>query len=253
MSIERALHQRRSEILDRMRANRQTAALLESLSTPPAAVLPVPDPSQEQSLLHTTVTLSSPLSSVDGEPSTTPGETPVTETARSATAPSQRALSAGFAGRLVRADEANLNGAYFTREDLDFGLASLVNAPITYNHVGDGAIGYITDAKIVETAEHGYHIHVAGRLWTARFPFVADSLSNTIAAAQAALSMECIASAVGCMTAGCETIARDLEEACEHISGRTGNRRMILPTFYGAAAILDGIKPGWPGASLDRD
>jgi hypothetical protein len=250
VSTEHELHQRRSEILARMRADRATAALLESLTPPPAA-LPVVE--QEQSLFHTTVMPASPLSSDDGEPSTTPGGTPATETARSATAPTQRALSVGFAGRLVRADEVNLNGAYFSREDLDFGLASLMMAPATYNHVGDGAIGYITEAKTMETADHGYHIDIRGRLWTARFPFVADSLETTMAAGQAALSMECVASAVGCMTEGCMTVATEFEEACEHIAQRTGPRRMIRPTFYGAALILDGIKPGWPGASLARD
>lgn len=236
--------------MGRMRADRVSASLLESLRAPSPS-LPVSAPA-EQSLLHETMKTSSPLVSNDGAPPTMLG-TCETETARSATARTQLALSTGFAGRLVRADEANLNGAFFSREDLDYGLPSLVNAPITMNHVGDGAIGWITSAKIVETPDHGYHIEIAGRLWTARFPFVEEELRTTIAAGMASLSMECMASAVGCMTAGCETVASDVEEACTHITDRTGPRRMILPTFYGTAAILSGVKPGWPGASLVRD
>lgn len=226
-----------------MRANRQTAALLESLSTP------APVPAEESRVLHETVKTS--LSgSADSALRTTPGETPGTETARSASAPTQRALTAGFAGRLVRADEANLNGALFSRDDLNFGLASLAMAPVTYNHVGDGAVGWIENATTAETPDHGYHVSISGRLWTARFPYIGESFNSTLASGQASLSMECMAAAVGCMEPECGSVATSADDACDHIMNRTGTRRMISPTFYGAAVILDGVKPGWPGASL---
>jgi hypothetical protein len=245
---ERALHRRRSEILERMRSNRQSAALLESLRTPQAP--PVPP---EQSFLRETVRTSSLSGSADSALLTTPGETPAMAIARSASAPTQRALTVGFAGRLVRADEANLNGAFFSRSDLDFGLSSLAMAPVTYNHVGDGAVGWIENASISETPEHGYHTSINGRLWVGRFPFVYESFESSLASAQAALSMECMAAAVGCMTEGCMAVASGADDACEHIMERTGPRRMMYPTFYGAAVILDGVKPGWPGASLTKD
>lgn len=259
MSTESArFHQRRAEILERMRANRQTAALLAQISQEQArgpALTPAPVLSGDQAtLLHARVLapVSTNGSGATGQ-SATPGETPATETARSASAPTQRALTVGFAGRLVRADEANLNGAFFARSDLDFGLASLPQAPVTYNHVGDGAVGWIENAALAETPEHGYHVNISGRLWTARFPFIGESFETTLESAQASLSMECMAAAVGCMTADCGAVATDAESACEHIMERTGPRRMIMPTFYGAAVILDGVKPGWPGASLTRD
>jgi hypothetical protein len=244
---DRAFHQRREQILARMRENRQTAALLESLRTSPA-----PPISEESRLLHESVKTS--LSgSADSGLLTIPGETPETETARTASAPTQRALTAGFAGRLVRADEANLNGAFFGRDDLDFGLASLTMAPVTYNHVGDGAVGWIDKAATSETPDHGYHVSISGRLWTARFPYVGESFESTLAAGQASLSMECMAAAVGCMEPECGSVASSADDACDHIMNRTGTRRMIMPTFYGAAVILDGVKPGWPGASLMKD
>lgn len=244
------MHQRREQILARMRANRQAVALLEAISTPS----PVPVPSEE-SFLHESLTSErlSTSGSAGSEQQTTPGGTPATETARSASAPTQRALTVGFAGRLVRADEANLNGALFNRADLDFGFASLPMAPITYNHVGDGAVGWIENASASETPEHGYHISINGRLWAARFPYIEESFISSLDSAQAALSMECMAAAVGCMTPDCGAVAVDAETACDHIMQRTGQRRMMMPTFYGAAVILDGVKPGWPGASLTRN
>jgi hypothetical protein len=231
-----------------MRADRQTAALLESLRTPQAP----PVPAAEQSLLHESVKTSL-TGSADSELRTIPGETPAMAIARSASAPTQRALTVGFAGRLVRADEANLNGAFFSRSDLDFGLSSLAMAPVTYNHVGDGAVGWIENASISETPEHGYHASISGRLWVGRFPFIYESFESSLASAQAALSMECMAAAVGCMTEDCLAVASGADDACDHIMNRTGPRRMMYPTFYGAAVILDGVKPGWPGASLTKD
>lgn len=245
---ERALHRRREEILVRMRQDRQAMALLESLRK-----RPVPVPAEQSFRVDSlTAPISQTGSGDTGQPAI-PGETPGTETARSASAPTQRALTVGFAGRLVRADEANLNGALFTREDLDFGLASLPMAPITYNHVGDGAVGWIEKASMSDTPEHGYHASISGRLWVGRFPFIYESFESTLASGQAALSMECMAAAVGCLTEGCMAIASDTDGACAHIMERSGPRRMISPTFYGAAVILDGVKPGWPGASLTRD
>jgi hypothetical protein len=166
--------------------------------------------------------------------------------------PTQRGLTIPIAGRLVRAGEANLNGTYFSGEDLEFGLSSLDHAPLTHNHSSIGAFGYLDKASLEETPEHGKHIVIAGRVWAARFPQIAESLQQSLEAGNASLSMECMAMAVACMAADCGFVyTEDLGDgACDHILARSEARRMMWPTFYGAGMILDGVKPGWPGASL---
>lgn len=172
-------------------------------------------------------------------------------TIETAAAPNQSALMTGFHGRLVRAEEANLNGAYFAKEDLQYGLPSLHGAPVTWNHeTAAGAYGMIQGASLETTPDFGPHIWIDGGLWTARFPEFTDSLLTSIDNGSAAMSMECMASAIQCMISDCGCVATDPSEACQHLLDRTGPRRMVMPTFYGAGLILDGIKPGWPDASL---
>ena len=165
--------------------------------------------------------------------------------------PTQNYLTTAFNGRLVRADEPNLNGAVFTGDDLRYGLSSLAGAPMTWNHVDDrGAYGWIDQALLAEHPDYGNHVQVQGRFWTGRFPDFAQSLVQSLQANQASLSMECMAQAVGCMSPGCNAVATDEGEACPHILQKSAPRRMINPTFFGAGVILDGVKPGWPDASL---
>lgn len=172
-------------------------------------------------------------------------------TIETAAAPTQNALMTGFHGRLVRAEEANLNGAYFSLEDLQYGLPSLHGAPVTWNHeTAAGAYGVIQGALLETTPDFGPHIWIDGGLWTARFPEFTDSLLTSIDNGSAAMSMECMASAIQCMVSDCDCVATDPTEACRHLLDRTGPRRMVMPTFYGAGLILDGVKPGWPDASL---
>lgn len=172
-------------------------------------------------------------------------------TIETASAPTQSALMTGFHGRLVRAEEANLNGAYFSVEDLQYGLPSLQGAPVTWNHeTVAGAYGLIQGALLETTPDFGPHIWIDGGLWTARFPEFTDSLMTSVENGSGAMSMECVASAIQCMVSDCGCVATDPTEACQHLLDRTGPRRMVMPTFYGAGLILDGVKPGWPDASL---
>jgi hypothetical protein len=174
----------------------------------------------------------------------------VFEAARTS-APTQIALTTPFSGRLLRADEPNLNMVMFTAEDLTFGLPSLSGGPITWNHEsGTGAYGMINTAEVVQHPDFGTHITIGGRLWTARFPEFSLALMQSLENGQASMSMECMAEAVQCKHPGCDTTAANEAEACEHILKKSAARRMVSPTFYGAGLILGGVRPGWPDASL---
>jgi hypothetical protein len=163
----------------------------------------------------------------------------------------QTMMSTPISGRLVRASEPNLNGAMFSEPDLAFGLDSLAGAPLTWNHVSErGAYGWIASAEMTDSPEFGKHISITGRVWTSRFPDLADSLAEAVDSNTASLSMECMSQFVRCLTPDCGVEANNANDACPHILDRSGPRQMVNPTFYGAGLILDGVLPGWTGASL---
>jgi hypothetical protein len=178
------------------------------------------------------------------------GTKEVLEAARTQ-APTQSSLTTPFSGRLVRADQPNLNRTVFTAEDLAYGLPSLAGGPVTWNHEsGTGAYGWIETASVVDHPDYGTHITIAGRLWTARFPEFSLSLASSLENNQASMSMECMGSSVQCLSPGCGCVATDETGACDHILKKSADRRMVSPTFYGAGLILGGVRPGWPDASL---
>lgn len=223
-------HERRKEILERMKSDPFAQIVLARRMS----LKPISRPA-----------LAKPEA---GDPKT---EKIVAEISRRDKAPSINQLTTALTGRLVRAGEANLNGAFFSDSDLQFGLSSLAGAPFTWNHDSElGAYGWIEEASLVQSPDHGTHTLIAGRAWTGRFPEFALSLDKSLSDGTASLSMECMASAVGCMAEGCDCVASEAGDACDHILQHTASRRMIDPTFFGAAILTDGVKPGWPGASL---
>lgn len=213
--------------LERARAARRAAAL--------AAVAPVVSPAtaaQQQSVIEQVI---APLSVVEHA-----GDS----------APTIGALTTRLSGRLVRAGEPNQRGAQFEVADLQYGLPSLVGSPLTYNHVEDrGAYGWIAEAAMAEDPEQGTHIAIVGYAWTGRFAGIRESLATSLESGTASLSMECMGSSVICLTCNIEAAAAE-GQPCQHILTKTGPRRMVKPTFYGAALILDGVTPAWGGASL---
>lgn len=150
-------------------------------------------------------------------------------------------------GPLVRAGQPNRNGALFFREDLQFGLSSIVGQPITVNHA-EFSVGWIESASMESQPDLGDFVNMGARVWAQRFPKIWDQVEQAHAAGQAFFSMECVPSRVGCM--GCGVEAATAEGACDHIIKRSAARRQISPTFIGAALVLPPEKPGWPDARL---
>lgn len=164
--------------------------------------------------------------------------------------PMANSRTTAVSGRLLCADAVNLNGQLFEVPDMEYGLPSLVSAPLTYNHEDNrGAYGWISTASVEDHPDHGRHIVIGGQVWTDRFDNIGSSLRSSIANGTAALSMECVPSEVQCLN--CGRSARSRQQACDHLAtSSTSPRRMVNPTFYGAALILDGVKPAWRGSSL---
>jgi hypothetical protein len=160
-----------------------------------------------------------------------------------------RAHSKGVAGPLVRADELNLNKAFFSVSDLEFGLPSLVGTPMVINHKG-GAYGWVETADLMSQPDLGTFIDIVGRVWSERFDGMWSYIEQAIAEGTAALSMECVASAIGCMAPGCGVEASRQEQFCAHIRSRSAGRRQIDPTFFGASLVLPPERPGWADARL---
>lgn len=168
-----------------------------------------------------------------------------------ATAPAANALTALVRGPLVRAGQANLNGAYFSKDDLLFGLNSIAGGPLTVNHL-NYACGWIESAELKSQPDLGDYVDITGRVWHRRFGEVWRQTESAIVAGTGALSMECVPSEVACMADGCGIQIATMDKACAHILKRSAPRRMVRPVFYGAALVLPPEKPGWPDARLSH-
>lgn len=157
------------------------------------------------------------------------------------------AMTRQVGGPLVRADEPNRNGALFLLDDLRFGLASIAGQPLSVNH-GNWAVGWLETAELTSQPDFGDFIDIEARVWAQRFPEVWAQTEAALAEGTGFISMECVPSAVECQH--CGVVASTTTTACQHIVLRTAARRMIDPTFIGAALVLPPEKPGWPDARL---
>lgn len=188
--------------------------------------------------------------------------TPLTaETAHAITADD---FTLQLSGRLVEAERANRNGAFWTQGDLEFGLPSVAYGPLNWLHEESKIIGTLLNPKLVDEREAaatdpgvGPHIRTDAVVWGWLHPREMAAVKEYAGAGQAWLSMECISQEIACVGPnGCGTKAsyldyqRKSEKACTHLRERSSHRRFVNPIFQGAAVIVPPTQPGWGRADL---
>lgn len=165
-------------------------------------------------------------------------------------------------GRLVRAEQANANGALWNQSDLEYGLPTVAYGPLNYQHDGRKIIGTLLDPSLIagekaaDGSDVGPYIHTDGVVWRWADPVVRE-VEHYLGLEKAWLSMECVSERVQCSGPnGCGQIMsyRDAavksEKACSHVRERSSHRRMVDPTFMGAAIIVPPKTPAWADADL---
>lgn len=189
--------------------------------------------------------------------------TPLQEFASSEKA---RASSPGLMlqGRLVGAEVANRNGAFWTKGDLEFGLPSVSNSPLNWVHRQEEIVGCLyspyleqgewSNDRYATVSDAPFFIETRAVMWDWIYPERGEILRQALSEDKAWLSMECVGEAMQCQT--CDSFfnwdeAMSLgERVCEHIRERSGVRRIVNPTFLGAAVIVPPVEPGWSAANL---
>lgn len=166
-----------------------------------------------------------------------------------------------FRGRLVEAETANSNGAFWSQGDLEFGLPSVAHGPLNWGHDPAAIIGTLVDPLLVsaERAAEGIgpHIQTGAVVWAFLFREKARALANFIDAGQAWFSMECVSNEIACVGPnGCGAVMPYVDAqtrsgvACEHVKERASHRRFVDPVFQGAAVIVPPQAPGWRDANI---
>lgn len=168
-----------------------------------------------------------------------------------------------LSGRLVEAERANRNGAFWTQGDLEFGLPSVAYGPLNWLHNERKIIGALRDPQLI-TTEHaafdpaiGPHIQTDAVMWKWVYPQEAVTLAGYIGDRSAWLSMECISQEIACVGPnGCGKVMPYMDAfgrtgaACSHVKERSSYRRFVNPIFQGAAVIVPPSSPGWANANL---
>jgi len=180
--------------------------------------------------------------------------TPLTEVASAESGRWIRRLQ----GRLVEAGRANRNGAFWTQEDLEFGLPTIAHGPVNCGHDDATVIGVLTDAELAEASGGiGPHVQVTADMWRWINPGVTARIENAVLGNRAFLSMECVSKQIQCTgPGGCgaimsyEDAQNRGEGACQHVQERSSLRRFIEPTFLGAGVIIPPDEPAWSQAVL---
>lgn len=166
-----------------------------------------------------------------------------------------------FRGRLVEAEHANRNGAFWSQGDLEFGLPSVAHGPLNWGHDAATIVGTLVDPHLVKaelaTTGVGTHIQTGAVMWSFLYPERAKVLQQYIEQGSAWLSMECVSAEIACVGPnGCGKVMPYADaqmrrgSACEHVKERASHRRFVNPIFQGAAVIVPPQAPGWVGAEI---
>ena len=194
-----------------------------------------------------------------------------------------------LSGRLVEAERANLNGAFWSSGDLEFGLPSVAMGPLNWLHQERKVVGVLSSAQLVRPGElasstsfggtgahmttttnlvHGTgvngralaslgnpYIRADALVWKWLYPVEAREVERASDARQLWYSMECVSRQIECVgDNGCGKVVpyreRSSENACSHMRERSAQRRLVDPIFQGAAIIVPPVKPGWADADL---
>lgn len=169
-----------------------------------------------------------------------------------------------ISGRFVEADNANLNGAYWSSEDLQLGAGTVAGGPLNWLHDDRMIIGALLDGSFVdrETADVegvGNHITSTAAVWRFLHPEKARTIEQAAKDGRAFYSMECISRTVMCLDTpgrpGCGDSFSygDYNDGktCAHLREKSSVRRFVDPIFQGGAAIVPPVLPGWSKAHVD--
>lgn len=154
-------------------------------------------------------------------------------------------------GKFVEADRPNLNKAFWSKEDLEFGEATIRYTPMNILHKMSEPIGVFTETKMAPANDKDMaHIQAVGALWAHRFPLEASLVELANANNTLFYSMECVAEKLHCK-GGCEEEFDYYGEWCEHLENRSSIRHLVNPIFTGGALIVPPSRPAWPNADVE--
>lgn len=175
-------------------------------------------------------------------------------------------------GRFVEAEKANVNGAFWSTADLDFGELTPIHAPVNFLHKTRHIIGTFTESRLyrpqLAAAESAANqgrpfLGVNAVVWREFFPYEARMVEMASDHGSLFWSMECQSKTIRCENAsdgsrvGCGAeypFAQAMERpetTCEHMRNRTSQRHFNLPRFNAGAVIVPPVKPGWKDATAE--
>lgn len=219
----------------------------------PAAVTPPPAELEREEARAST-----PVLVVAGEEKLT---VTVPATRERAQAMSER-LFVKLTGKLVEAEKANRNGAFWTAQDLEVGLPTVANGPLNWLHEEKKIVGCLTDARMVTreaAAAEGSNPYLASDavMWRWLYPRETAMVERYADERKLWYSMECISPEVACVgPGGCGKQVPYVDalmrtgQACGHMRERSAARRFVDPIFQGAGIIIPPTVPGWASADL---
>jgi hypothetical protein len=175
-------------------------------------------------------------------------------------------------GRFVEAEKANANGAFWSRQELEMGQASVAHGPLNWLHDSRQIIGHFADAQLMQPALHigesaadagRPHIAAAAVMYKHLFPEQANKIRDAAVNKSLYYSMECVGRTVSCETSadgsrqGCGKeypyLQTVLEPAscCPHIAQKTSQRAFHGTVFLGGAVIVPPVAPAWRNADVE--
>lgn len=174
-------------------------------------------------------------------------------------------------GAFVEAEKANVNGAFWTAADLDFGELTPIHAPVNFLHKTRHIIGTFTDSKLYrpglapaeQAASQRPFLGVNAVIWREFFPYEARMVEIASNAKTLFWSMECQSKTIRCETAadgtrvGCGAeypfalAMNSPEKVCQHMRERSSQRHFVEPRFNAGAVIVPPVKPGWQSAHAE--
>lgn len=172
------------------------------------------------------------------------------------TSPTINDYTLRLSGRLVEAEQANANGAFWSYRDLQFGLPSVAAGPLNWLHQERKVVGALTAATLNgrEQANVNPYLQADSVMWRWIYPQETAEVERAAEQNQLWYSMECVADSVQCVgPGGCGATStyHDVEKQCVHVRERSAHRRLVNPVFLGAAIIVPPTQPGWANANID--
>lgn len=161
------------------------------------------------------------------------------------------------AGDFVEADNANSNGQFWTKGDLEIAEYTIKYAPLNMLHRQRNPVGFFAATKKIDlTRDHAasggtMKIQTLAGMWSHLFPHEANLVDAASEANSLFFSMECRGSHLRCAGGdGCgkEFAYAAIEDHCSHLKNRTSIRHIVNPVFRGGALIIPPTRPGWSGA-----